>query len=127
MLSIACVLAMKPQVIVFDEPTTGQDVIQTRAVMNLLHEFSRAGHTLAIISHDMALVAEYCSRVVVMSRGCLLADGPPAEISSRREALEQAGVEPPDIAQMGMRLGLPRPVLSVAEMQSQLRAHSPAD
>jgi energy-coupling factor transport system ATP-binding protein len=117
---LACVLAMKPHVLVFDEPTTGQDRVQTRVVMDLLREFSREGHTLVIVSHDMSLIAEHCSRVLVLSAGAVLAQGTPGQIFSQPGMLAEAGLEPPLITQVAQRSRLGEPLLSVDQTLGDL-------
>jgi len=115
MVSIASVLAMKPRVVVFDEPTTGQDAVQTRAIMELFRDFSRDGHTLIIVSHDMSLIAEYCNRVSVMKGGSVLACDTPRTVFADRSTLTLAGLEPPEITQIAQQARLDQIFLSVSE------------
>jgi energy-coupling factor transport system ATP-binding protein len=115
MVCIAGVLAMKPKVIVFDEPTTGQDAVQTRVIMDLFQEFSAQGHTLVVVSHDMSLIAEYCTHVLVMNKGQILADGKPEDVFADREVLSSASLAPPQITQIAHSLEIARPILSVAD------------
>ena len=120
LLSIACVLAMKPRVVVFDEPTTGQDMSQVRLITNAMRDLSVSGHTLVIISHDMALVAEHCSRVIVMNEGQVMVEGAPGEVFSQPSMLARSGLEPPDITQIAARSGIGQDILSVKEMADYL-------
>lgn len=120
LLSIACVLAMNPRVVVFDEPTTGQDMNQVRLIMNAIHDLSTSGHTLVIITHDMTLVAEHCNRVIVMNEGQVMAEGTPASVFSQPIMLGRSGLEPPDIAQIAARSGIGKDILSVKEMADYL-------
>ncbi len=115
MVCIAGVLAMKPRVIIFDEPTTGQDVVQMRVIMDLFRDFSSEGHTLVVVSHDMGLIAEYCTHVIVMSQGQILADGPPAEVFANPVPLACSSLTPPQITQMAQALDIKEPILSVQE------------
>ncbi len=63
-LAVASVLAMEPAVIIFDEPTTGQDARQGKEIMELIKNLNKNdGKTIVIITHDMEIVAEYCRRV----------------------------------------------------------------
>ncbi|MDE6865194.1 MAG: energy-coupling factor ABC transporter ATP-binding protein, partial [Alistipes sp.] len=88
--AIATVLAMVPSVLVMDEPTAALDPQARRQLIDLIRGFS---HTTLIATHDMALVRELCTRVLVLHRGTLAADGPAAEILSNHELLAACGLE----------------------------------
>ncbi len=88
--AIATVLAMEPSVLVMDEPTAALDPQARRQLIGLIRGFS---HTTLIATHDMALVRELCTRVLVLHRGALAADGPAAEILSNHELLAVCGLE----------------------------------
>jgi len=115
-LAIAVVLAMDPEVVVVDEPTTGQDDLQSRRIMQLLEKMNRDGKTIVVITHDMRLVAEYCTRVAVLKGGRLLAAGPTEHVLADAELLGEAGLEPPQIVELSSRL-LGEPVLSIREVE----------
>ena len=68
-LAVASVLAVRPQVVVLDEPTTGLDVRQQRDLMEMLKRLNQKGHTVIIITHSMDVAAEYANRVVVLKEG----------------------------------------------------------
>ena len=83
---------------IVDEPTTGQDYITSRKIMNLLKDLNnRLGITVIVISHDISLVSEYCERILVMKDGKILLDGTPYEIFaySNIDMLENMALEPP--------------------------------
>lgn len=88
--AIATVLAMGPSVLVMDEPTAALDPQARRQLIDLIRGFS---HTTLIATHDMALVRELCTRVLVLHRGVLAADGPAAEILSNHALLAACGLE----------------------------------
>ena len=73
-LAIACVIAMRPRVIVLDEPTTGLDARESAEVMVILGRLRRDGHAIVMVSHDMRLVARYADRVVRMEEGRIVPD-----------------------------------------------------
>ncbi|CAL9331022.1 energy-coupling factor ABC transporter ATP-binding protein [Streptomyces sp. enrichment culture] len=106
-LAIASALAMGCDVVVVDEPTTGQDRAESRKILDSLAHHHAQGRTVVIISHDMALVAEYATRVVAMRRGHVLADGTPAEVFSQREVLQETNIRPPQAAVLAAEIGLP--------------------
>jgi len=90
--AIATVLAMEPAVLVMDEPTAGLDPCGRREIMRLLTAFD---HTRIITSHDLDMVAEVCSRVVVLHEGEVRADGAPREILTDTALLAGCRLEPP--------------------------------
>ena len=112
--ALASVLAMKPRVLVLDEPTTGLDYKDQRRMMELIRELNRAGNTIVMITHTMWVVAEYAHRVLLLREGRLIADAGTRAIFADEELLAQAEVRPPQITQLGNRLGVP--ALSVEEL-----------
>lgn len=90
--AIATVLAMDPAVLVMDEPTAGLDPYARREIMQLLAAFD---HTRIITSHDLDMVAEVCSRVVVLHEGEIRADGAPGDIFTDTALLASCRLEPP--------------------------------
>jgi energy-coupling factor transporter ATP-binding protein EcfA2 len=106
-LAIAVVAVMQPLLLIVDEPTTGQDPVHAREIMDLLEHLRRdVGLTVVVITHAMDLVAEYCTRAVVMYQGRVLLDDSPQEVFRRPEILAQTFVQPPPIVLLALRLGL---------------------
>ena len=103
-LAVASVLAMGPDILVVDEPTTGQDYRSITGIMSLLCELQRQGKTILVITHDMTLVAEYCQRVVAFRDGQLAFTGTPAELFDTPEILERTGLRPPAAAALAIRM-----------------------
>lgn len=94
--AIAGILAMEPKVLVFDEPTAGLDAEARRRLLHTLRELhEKRGQTVVVVSHDMDLLASLASRMVVLERGRVLADGGPAQVFAAPEALSRAGLRPP--------------------------------
>jgi energy-coupling factor transport system ATP-binding protein len=112
--ALASVLAIKPSVLVLDEPTTGLDYKDQRRMMELIRELNQAGNTIVMITHTMWVVAEYAHRVLLLREGRLIADAGTRAIFADEELLVQAEVRPPQIAQLANRLGVS--VLSVEEL-----------
>jgi energy-coupling factor transport system ATP-binding protein len=123
--SIASILAMRPRVIIVDEPTTGQDRRQSVEVMNFLRDLrERGGHTVVIVTHEMPIVSEYAERCVVLSRGRVLLDGSTRDVFAQPAALAEAQVKPPQITRLAQALGdlgVRGDVLSVEEMMEEFR------
>ena len=78
--AIAGILAINPDILVFDEPTAGFDPQSSKDLMNLITEFHKNGKTIIIITHDMDLVNTYTKRVVMLERGQVTFDGTPNEL-----------------------------------------------
>ena len=118
--AIASILALRPQLIIVDEPTTGQDARQSFEIMDFLKDLNENhGHTIIIITHDMPIVAQYARRVILMSEGRILADDETARVFSQPEILAKAFLEPPEITQLAQsvqELGFSPGVLTVNEM-----------
>jgi len=90
--AIASVLAMTPDILILDEPTTGLDPRGRRQMIEILKGFA---HTRIIATHDLDLVLEVCPRTVVLSEGSIRADGPTLEIFRDADLLERCSLEPP--------------------------------
>jgi energy-coupling factor transport system ATP-binding protein len=99
---------MRTDVLVLDEPTTGQDRRGVDRVRAVVRAAAEGGRTVLAISHDMAFVAETFDRVVVMRAGRIVLDGTPAEAFAAEawEALRSTYLEPPLASVVGHRLGL---------------------
>lgn len=109
-IAVASVLAMKPQMIVLDEPTTGLDHRGVTEMMELIHSLNEDGHTLLVITHDMRLVAQYAKRILVMQHGQIVIDGTPADVFSESDLLANAQVEPPAVYKFAAAIGLDEPL-----------------
>ena len=90
--AIAGVLAMSPSILVLDEPSAGLDPAARRRLIALLRSFS---HTKVIATHDLDLVLDVCTRVLVLHQGRVQADGPPARIFGDAALLARCHLEPP--------------------------------
>jgi energy-coupling factor transporter ATP-binding protein EcfA2 len=115
-LAIACIAVLQPDVLIVDEPTTGQDPRHARVVMQLLTQLrDRLGTTIMTITHSMSLAADYCDRVIAMCQGEVLLDGTPRAVFAQREMLATTFVKPPAITQLALELGINPPPLNVDE------------
>lgn len=101
--AVASVLAIEPQVLIVDEPTTGLDWRGGRAMMDLMAELHAGGQTVLVITHDMNIVAEYAQRAVVMADGQKVADGPPREVFASTAALARASLRAPQAFRIARR------------------------
>lgn len=103
-LVVASILAMEPDILVIDEPTTGQDWDGTQRMMKMLEKLHKKGHTILAITHNMQLAAEYADRIIVFSNGRIVLDGNPEEVFYQTEILESASVTPPDCVKIASQL-----------------------
>lgn len=122
-LTVAAVVAMQPEIIVMDEPTTAQDYLGRHRIARLGKKLNEAGHTVIMITHDMNLVTQYADRTVVMVNGEIVLDGPTPKVFSETETLKKAFIKPPPIAILDKALepdGFPQGILTVDSMISAL-------
>jgi energy-coupling factor transport system ATP-binding protein len=126
LLTVASVLAMKPQVLILDEPTTGQDHAGRHLLSNLSKKLNREGFTVVIITHDMRFVAETVNRVVLVSNGEILMDGSTREVLNAFDVLKKAAIKPPQIVQLASELkkkGVDINALTVEEALQEILKH----
>jgi energy-coupling factor transport system ATP-binding protein len=122
-LTVAAVIAMRPEVIVMDEPTTAQDYHGRHRIARLGKRLNEKGHTVIMITHDMNLVTQYADRTIVMANGTVLLDGPTSKVFSEVETLKKAFIKPPPIATLDEELkplGIPQGILTVDGMVNAL-------
>ncbi len=103
--ALASIIAVEPEILILDEPTTGLDYVECMKIMGFIKELNHKGVTVIMICHDMEVVLDFAERVLVLSEGRLLADGKTKEVFRLEEALEKASVLPPQIARLALRLG----------------------
>lgn len=98
--AIASALAMNSQILILDEPTSGQDGKETGELMTLLQGLNKDGLSIILITHDMELMAEFCTRVIVMGYGTKAFDGTPRELFTEREDLTELGLTKPPCVEL---------------------------
>src|SRR5215218_10381884 len=112
--AVASILAVRPEVLILDEPTTGLDYAEQQSIMELVRRLNERGSTIIAVTHTMWVVAEYAHRAVVMRDGKVALQGTVREVFTEEDELRDAALRPPHIVSMGNSLGFP--VLSVEEM-----------
>lgn len=96
--AIAGVLAMKPEILVLDEPTAGLDPRGREEVLTMISELrEKTGTTIILISHNMGDIAEYADRIIVMNEGQIVFDGDKHTVFAQGQKLEEIGLAAPDI------------------------------
>ena len=121
---IASVAAMRPDIIILDEPTTGQDNRGRTQIMEIAKKFHEQGHTIIVVTHDMSLVAKYAKRTLVFCKGQLLLDGTTRDVFAQADVIKEAYILPPQITRMGAHaapeVGITETFLTVDEMKEYL-------
>ncbi|WP_085022916.1 energy-coupling factor transporter ATPase [Anaerovibrio sp. JC8] len=96
--AIAGILALKPKYLVLDEPTAGLDPKGRESLMDKFRKLHKAqGTTIVLISHNMDNIASYADNVIILNRGKVTLEAPPAEAFSKTEVIRQAGLELPEV------------------------------
>ena len=104
--ALASILAVEPEVLILDEPTTGLDYLECCHIMDRIRRMNEEQQvTVIMVCHDMEVVLDYATRALVMSGGKLLADGPVKEIFRDTELMEKASILPPQMIGLSLRLG----------------------
>src|SRR5690625_2508271 len=122
--SVAIGLGMLPTVMMLDEPTASLDIGNRKQLVNILHSIRNKVKTVLIATHDMQLVAEWATRVIVMEHGKIIFDGTPRVLFDRVDIWKQAGLKLPQIAELSLALNI-QPALSVNEFVKRVKeAHA---
>lgn len=105
MVALASVIAMDTGIVIFDEPTTGQDAVNVARIANVIRALRERGKTIITITHDIDFCAENFERVIALSQGKVLLDGEANDVLGQEEILATTYVEPPQLTRLGKRLG----------------------
>lgn len=100
-LTIAGILAMRPSVIVFDEPFSSLDLFGVQQVLRQILALKETGHTLLVTTHDLDKIIAHTDRLLLLHEGRLVQEGPPADILP---VVEKYGVREPDVSRLGMNV-----------------------
>jgi len=104
--ALASILAVDPEILILDEPTTGLDYLECTHIMNRIRRMNEEQQvTVIMVCHDMEVVLDYAARALVMAGGRLLADGPVKEVFRNTALMEEASILPPQMISLALRLG----------------------
>ena len=104
--AIASVLTMQPEILALDEPTSNLDPISTERIFQVIAQLNREmGTTVLLVEHEIELLAQYASRILVVHDGAILLDGTPQEVFSRRDIFDGIGLEVPQVTQIAACAG----------------------
>ncbi len=118
-LAIASVVVYGPEILVFDEPTAGQDLIQKIRIADLIKKFVSKDKTIVVVTHDVEFAVTVFDRIVILSHGQIIADGQPAEVLTNPEILNRARLTPPQIVKCAWLLsdlGISQKIIRVEEL-----------
>ena len=104
--ALASILAVEPEILILDEPTTGLDYFECCHIMDRIRRMNEENKvTVIMVCHDMEVVLDYARRALVMAGGHLLADGPVKEVFRDAELMEKASILAPQMIGLSTRLG----------------------
>ncbi|HTP02036.1 MAG TPA: ABC transporter ATP-binding protein, partial [Anaerolineales bacterium] len=122
MVALASIISMDTPVVIFDEPTTGQDAASVARIAHVVAELQKRGKTVITITHDIDFAAENFGRVIALSKGRILLDGPAGTVFAQEQALAETYVDPPQLTRLGSRLGFDHAVRNQNEFLQALEA-----
>lgn len=112
----ATAISNNPEILIIDEPTTGQDWNNIKSFMNILKELNDDGKTILIITHDMRVVGEYCKKVILMDDGEILFNLETRDAFEKLSAFENYDIKPSIIADISIKSGISPPLLNINEL-----------
>ena len=118
-LAIASALAADPQILILDEPTSGQDCTERVLLLRSVRKLNQRGMSILLVTHDMDILAEYASRVLVLEAGGIGFFGKPADLFENAARTEALGLEVPEAVRISKEMGLPL-CLTPADIYKQL-------
>ena len=119
--TIAAVIAMNTDILIFDEPTAGQEMEGNKRLGNILKTLHEQGKTVITISHDMEFVAAHFKRVIVMAKKKIVRTGTPKEIFWDMESLDRAMLKQPYVSRVCRALGIEGDVISIEDAVKAIR------
>ena len=116
LLALASIVVLETPVIILDEPTTGLDYRECVQVMDIVRDLHARGTTVIMVCHDMEVVADFAERVVVMTRGKMVAQGETFSILRDQAILDEADLVAPQIVEISMQLASEGGRLAVSDI-----------
>jgi energy-coupling factor transport system ATP-binding protein len=113
--AIASILTLTPEILILDEPTSGQDWKHIEELMKLISSLHANGKTIILITHNMRIIAEYCNKIVILKDGLLYYEGDVRKAFSNIKLLKEADLRPPLISEISLKCGINPPLLYLEE------------
>ena len=107
LVGIASIVAMRPPIIIFDEPSTGQDHNTTGIINGLMRKLREQGTTVVCVSHDMPLLADVVERVIVMKSTEIIADASPREVFADKTLMARTNLQAPQVTEIALQTVVP--------------------
>lgn len=107
LVGIASIVTMRPSILIFDEPSTGQDHQTTKIINDLMRGLREKGTTVVCVSHDMPLLADVVERVVVMKDTQIIADASPREVFADKELMARTNLQAPQSTEIALQTVVP--------------------
>lgn len=108
LVGIASIVTMRPSILIFDEPSTGQDHHTTKIINDLMRRLREQGTTVVCVSHDMPLLADVVERVVVMKDTRIIADASPREVFADKALMARTNLQAPQATEISLQTVVPR-------------------
>lgn len=121
LVAIASIIAMDTEIVIFDEPTTGQDALNITRIAQVIKALRERGKTVITITHDIDFCAENFERIIAMSQGQVILDGQAHEVLRQDRVLATTYVDPPQLTRLGQRLGFQETVRNQEEFLTALK------
>lgn len=107
LVGIASIVTMRPSIILFDEPSTGQDHSTTHVINGLMRRLREQGTTVVCVSHDMPLLADVVERVIVMKSTEIIADASPREVFADKALMARTNLQAPQVTEIALQTVVP--------------------
>jgi energy-coupling factor transport system ATP-binding protein len=127
MVALASIIAMDTDIVIFDEPTTGQDSVNVARIANVIKNLRERSKTVITITHDIDFCAENFERVIALSQGKILLDGKANQVLGQEDILAITYVDPPQLTRLGKRLGFKETVINQEEFLNALKRNGRGD
>jgi energy-coupling factor transport system ATP-binding protein len=121
MVALASVISMDTPIVIFDEPTTGQDALNIARIAHAIRALRERGKTVITITHDIDFCAENFERVIAMAQGNVLIDGKTNDVLRQDEILATTYVDPPQLTRLAKRLDFKNSVRNQDEFLAELK------
>lgn len=121
MVALASIIAMDTDIVIFDEPTTGQDAVNVERIASVIRTLRDRGKTVITITHDIDFCAENFERVIALAQGQVLLDGKTNHVLGQEKILATTYVDPPQLTRLGKRLGFKETVRNQEEFLNALK------
>jgi energy-coupling factor transport system ATP-binding protein len=119
--ALAIGLSMQPTMLLLDEPTANLDAFNRTLITNVLHTLAAHTHTILIATHDMELVLNWATRVIVLHDGVIIADLTPTQLFSNPQLMADARITMPPVIELGHALAIHPPPLSLPELLTYIQ------